>query len=1181
MEGGQSSSGSVAAQACCAPAASQPRAQARAWLLSIVLLGFVYFVAAKLGLLLAVPTIYASPFWPASGVALAGLLVCGYRAWPGVFIGCLLLNIGTVSLAAAASVAGGASLQALVGAFLVRRFGGFPSALDEGRDIARFMLLAGPLACWISATCGVATLVLVGFMPADDFAFNWWTWWIGDSLGVFVVAPLVLAWTAEPRESWRERRGWVSGAVCLASAVAVAFFIPASRWEQERTRAHFEESSASLGEALRASTSRYLEVLESVRDLHESSTELTWPEFRSFVTGPLARYPGFQAISWNPRIADSARAEEEQKLRRDGHANAGITERNAEGRLVPAARRSEYVFVRYIEPYEDNRPALGYDVASNPARLEALSRARDSGRPVATAQIALVQDARREPAVLAFVPVYRKGAPLDTQAQRRATLLGYMTGVFRVPDMVASSLTDLPQADLELVLRDGSAARTQPALYSSERAAPEDPSTWARLMKAGLAREIGIDFAGRHWVLNVSPTWEYLKTHRSWQSWAALAAGMFISGLIGAFLLLITGRSVRLETLAGRLQSEAAERKLAEEKIRRLNRVYAVLSGINGLLVRVRDREELYREACRIAVEVGALRMAWLGLYDRELMSVTPVAWHGQEDGFLDLMALSIRDPVKEGRGLVRRAIREKRPIIVQDIEHDEVFRLRQEALERGYRSGATVPLRIDGEVIGVLGLFAGEVRFFDGEEMRLLIELAGDISFALEHIRNSEQLEYLANFDPLTGLANGRLFHERLSEHARTVAQAGETFALCVVDVDRFKSINDVCGRQIGDALLKQIAARMVAATGDEARLARISADRFALVMPRVRTGDEVGRRVEQKLKACFGESFNVHDQALAVSAKIGVAMFPADGTGEAGLFANAEAALKKAKATGQRYVFHAPEITARVAEKLALENKLRQALQNGEFVLHYQPKVSTQTRQLEGVEALIRWQSPDRGLVAPGQFIPLLEETGLILDVGAWALRQAASDQRAWADRGVRAPRVAVNVSALQLRQPDFVATLSRALRREGTPAAIDLELTESLLMDDLDGNIGKLKAVRALGMKIAIDDFGTGHSSLAYLARLPVDSLKIDRSFVITMLEDPNTMSLVQMMISLAHTLKLQVVAEGVDAEPQAAILRLLRCDQMQGYLVGKPMPSDQLAALLEDNMSKHTSPCRLTG
>jgi len=293
---------------------------------------------------------------------------------------------------------------------------------------------------------------------------------------------------------------------------------------------------------------------------------------------------------------------------------------------------------------------------------------------------------------------------------------------------------------------------------------------------------------------------------------------------------------------------------------------------------------------------------------------------------------------------------------------------------------------------------------------------------------------------------------------------------------------------------------------------------------------------------------------------------MYPGDGDHAEALFANAEAALKKAKATGERYLFFAPAMTARIHENLSLENKLREALEKEQFVLHYQPKVDLENRGIVGVEALIRWQSPELGLVSPMKFIPLLEETGLILQVGSWALRRAALDHRAWAEQGLKAPRVAVNVSPIQLRQRDFVRDVEHAIMEGIAPVGIDLEITESLIMQDIHATIEKLVLLRKLGVQVAIDDFGTGYSSLSYLAKLPVETLKIDRSFVITMLEDPNTTTLVHTMITLAHSFQLKVVAEGVESEEQANMLRLLGCDQMQGYLFSKPLPVEALLPLL---------------
>ena len=611
---------------------------------------------------------------------------------------------------------------------------------------------------------------------------------------------------------------------------------------------------------------------------------------------------------------------------------------------------------------------------------------------------------------------------------------------------------------------------------------------------------------------------------------------------------------------------DITRRREAETGIKRLNRVYAVLSGINGLIVRVRDRTELYREACRIAVHSGGFKLAWIGAVDSEAMRVTPVAFDGNAQGYIDRMPMNLDDGTEEGRGLAGHAVRERKPMIANDIENDARILLRKEALMRGFRSLVVLPLVVADKVTGLLALYAESPGFFDDQEMRLLVELAGDISFALEHLEQEDKLDYLAYYDSVTGLANRTLFKERLEQQLHEAARTQRQLAVVIVDIERFRTINDTFGRQTGDALLKQMAARFLEVAGDPASLARLGADYFAVMIPNVRVEQDLVKLIETARSRILAEPFSVDGTQLRVATKAGIALFPNDAADVESLLRNAEAALKRAKQAGERQLFYTAQMTERVAEMLSLENKLRQALEKSEFVLHYQPKIDLDRRTIIGVEALIRWQSPEQGLVPPAKFIPLLEQTGLILDVGSWALRRAALDHRAWFERGINPPRVAVNVSAIQLRQRDFVDIVERAVMEGVAPTGIDLEITESLVMEDVEATIEKLKKVRALGIRMAIDDFGTGYSSLAYLAKLPVETIKIDRSFVITMLKDIDTATLVQTIITLAHSLKLTVVAEGVDSEEQAKILNLLRCDQMQGYLFSKPIPEPELVKLL---------------
>jgi diguanylate cyclase (GGDEF)-like protein len=646
----------------------------------------------------------------------------------------------------------------------------------------------------------------------------------------------------------------------------------------------------------------------------------------------------------------------------------------------------------------------------------------------------------------------------------------------------------------------------------------------------------------------------------------------------GAFNTMAEALKSSRDQLEDRVASRTEDLTHANIGIRRLNRVYAVLSKINALILRVKDREALFDGACRIAVEHGQFSAASIAVVDRETLRVRPVASAGAAQGLL--AALRPRDSLKndepEGPGAAALAIGQRKAVVINDVERDSRILRKKECVEHGVRSIAVLPIVVSNEAVGVLALFAGEPGFFDEQEMKLLSELAANIGFAVDHIEKQARLDYLAYYDALTGLANRTLFLERVAQHIRSAAGGGHKLAVFVMDLERFKNINDILGRSAGDSLLKQVAEWLMRDNGDANLVARVGADYFATVLPEVKP-ENSARSLEKSMRAFLEHPFRLNDAEFRIGAKVGIALFPNDGADAETLLRNAEAALKKAKAGGERYLFYTQAMNEHVAERLTLENQLRQALDKGEFVLHYQPKVNLATGELTGAEALIRWNDPRTGLVPPGRFIPILEETGLIFEVGRWALRQAIADYLRWRAAGLPAVRVAVNVSPLQLRNRGFVEEIGQAIGIDPHAAqGLELEITESLIMEDVKHSIASLRAIRAMGITMAIDDFGTGFSSLSYLAKLPVDTLKIDRSFVIDMTAGPQGLGLVSTIINLAHSLELTVVAEGVETEEQKRLLHLLSCDEMQGYLFSKPVPRDifETRFLTSDSVRQRT-------
>jgi len=627
-------------------------------------------------------------------------------------------------------------------------------------------------------------------------------------------------------------------------------------------------------------------------------------------------------------------------------------------------------------------------------------------------------------------------------------------------------------------------------------------------------------------------------------------------------LILGSGLAILIAALSGWIVlRDQAERRKAQDELTSLNRLYAVVSGINALGLQVRDRDDLFRNACSIAVERGEFVMAWIGMVHRSTKKIVPMAWAGADDRTMAAIRthLSSSAGSLQGTTLGARAIRNMAPVIANDVQRDESLAFGRMHAEAGVRSIAVLPLVVSGKAVGIFALYTDKPEFFDAAGILLLTELAGNVAFAIDYIERQERLDHFAYYDELTGLANRSLFIDRITQHMLSASSSGHKLAVFLIDLERFKKFNDSLGRAAGDILLQQVAEWLAQGSGNVNLLARVGADQFAMVLPEVTYEADMLRLLEKRIADFMSHPFRVNEVVYRIAAKVGIVLYPDDGTDADTLFKNAESAVKKAKVSGDRFLFYAQKMNETVPGSLGIENRLRLALEKEQFVLHYQPKVDLASGKITGAEALIRWNDPQNGLMPPASFISILEDTGLIHEVGRWALHKAIADHQRWRRLGLPAVRIAVNVSPLQLRHRRFVAQIEEAVSiAPGAAAGLELEITESLIMEDVDLSIVSLLAIRALGVTIAIDDFGTGFSSLSYLSKLPVDTLKIDRSFVVDMASESGGLTLVSVIINLAHALKLKVVAEGVATEEQLRELRLMHCDEMQGFLYGKPVP-----------------------
>jgi diguanylate cyclase (GGDEF)-like protein len=478
-------------------------------------------------------------------------------------------------------------------------------------------------------------------------------------------------------------------------------------------------------------------------------------------------------------------------------------------------------------------------------------------------------------------------------------------------------------------------------------------------------------------------------------------------------------------------------------------------------------------------------------------------------------------------------------------------------------------PLICDGQVIAAMVFYSDEPEVFDQQQTALLEEMAQDVSFALDTILRFEQhrqahdeLQRISNFDSLTGLPNRTLLLDRIDQAITSADKNDSTLGLLLIGLDRFKEVNNSYGHAVGDLVLRDIALRLKEIIPSGTTLARPGGDEFLVLVPDVVVTGCV-HLAGSLLSAISSQPVHAAEQSLTVTARIGISIWPIDSINGAGLLKNAYTALSRAKQGDEgSYQFFTADMTTRSVERLTLENKLRTALQQQQFIVYYQPKIDISNGTLSGCEALVRWQHPDQGIVGPDWFIPVMEEIGLISQLGSWVLEEACKQTVQWRQAGITKLTTAVNLSIAQLKTQTLIQEVREILQDTGMhPQDLELEITESIAMHDVKRTLAVIEGLKSLGVRIAIDDFGTGYSSLSYLKRLTADTLKIDRSFIKDLPNDKEDSVIAEAILALAKNLRMQVVAEGVETKEQLDFLKERTCQYVQGYYFAKPMPADQ--------------------
>lgn len=1076
-----------------------------------LLLAITYALAGALSLKVAVPTGYAAPLFPPAGIALSALLIFGRRVSAGVFLGSLFTQVLGAWLghypaglfAGTLLIPVGATAQALFGAWLAKKLVGFPNPLEAPRDVIRFLCVVAPLSCLVSSTLAHVVLASLDAIPAEDIVFSWWNWWAGDTLGVLVMSPLLFALFAKPEEPWKKRRLAVIMPLVVALGLLAVMYDQLREWEQLRIDTQFRRDAEGIGSLINKRLDAQLDMMLALDGLMSVRPQVNREQWHDFVTPWLSRYPGSQNFGWSPLIQDKDRTRFEAAVSASGFADFQIMNRAPDGQTFPAAQADDYLPILFIEPLDSNLSVLGLNPMSLPATADAIQRTRRSGLPEATPAFRLVQETGEQRGVVIYLAVNRREG-LD-----RGSLQGVISGAVRMDDTIDAAVNESLRNGIDICLVDLDGVRGNERLSGPEHCETTD---WiGNRLQVSLARE----FAGRQWRIVLRASDAYSATLRSWAVWISVAAGLSMVALLGMFLLITTGRARRTDELVSMRTVE--------------------LQAANS---RLRSQQETLAEAQRIA-RMGS----W----------AAPKGGRSVEcsDELCRILDLPCGEPVEMATMLAA---------IKPDDRHLLESAVGNAGARRGTSSFDCLSASKDGQVRILHFHVESADDSANGQQVR------GTVQDVTETRKAEAQIRLLARYDSLTGLPNRLHWLEHTRDRLAAARRHGEQIGVLFLDVDHFKTVNDSLGHPTGDRLLISVAHRLARCLRSEDMLARLGGDEFVILLDRIgHRGDAVN--VADKLLACLEEAIDLDGHELQMSASIGISLFPADGEDVDTLLKNADVAMYGAKQAGRNgYQLFVAEMNTRATNRLAMEHALRRAIERDELVLHYQPQLDQRSGRIIGCEALVRWAHPEKGMIAPEGFIPVAEESGLIVPLGKWVMEQACRQQHRWQQAGLSL-RVAINISALQFRRADFAQHVARSLAQSNAdPAMIELEITESALLEADEELIIRLETIRMLGVTLALDDFGTGYSSLAYLKRLPIDRLKIDRSFVEGLPGDAENAAIASATLSMAHALGREVVAEGVESEAQRRYLAERGCQYMQGYLFSAPMPVDAFEAWL---------------
>lgn len=952
-----------------------------------------YAVLALIGLLLAMEPSNASPIFPAAGLGLAAVLVFGRRALIGIFLGDVISSLAhawmtsttnEIPMTAILLMAFGSCLRAAAGSHLIQRWQQSNwQTLESEHTALAFIILGGLVSGVVAASIGVTSLLALNVIVPQEAIFSWWTWYLGDALGIMLFAPLSLCFLLAHVDVWRDRRRRLVAPMLVVFVLVGIGAWSAAQLEVESAEDRLSADGRRIARLITDHLNKHRETLASMSSYLEISSDIGFEQFERLAHHALQDNPELSALSFNEIVFDKQRTAYEIQL---GNmlpiGTFQITERNPQHQLVAAGQRSMYVPVRYISPLVKNRPAVGYDVFSEPTRRQAVEHAMATGEMSITAPIELVQGSPGNIGLLEFYPIHQN---VDLANTEHPKLKGFAVGVIKVDPMIKNATLGAIPAGLDIELKDLNADPQHNLLYRSDHSATNTLSVNTQ----AIAWSRPVTVANRKWQLTLLPSNQYQEQDSHRVAWAAGIVGLLFASLLQVLMLGMTGRSA----------------------------------------------------------------------------------------------------------------------------------------------------------VIG----------------------------------RKNKELQFLAYHDVLTGLPNRSAGRDRLTQALAESTADNSNLAVMYLDLNNFKQINDVHGHAKGDLLLKLVGQRLQSILSASDSVCRLSGDVFMLVLSHFTQAHQTTPICERILEH-ISKPFDLEGKQVSITASIGIALHPLSPNSDVDadiLMRRADTALHEAKQSGTAgYRFFQPQMNAKAMAYIETTDALRRSLEprNFAFELHYQPQIDLQNGRINGFEALIRWRRHDGRLALPGEFITIAEESGLIVPIGRWVLREACRQAVVWQAAGWGHCVVAVNLSVVQFLHGQVERDVEAALLDSGLdPRLLELEITESLLLQSDSTITRMLGRLKNRGIQIALDDFGTGYSSLAYLKQFKIDRLKIDRSFITDILEQESAKTIVQAMIQIAQSLKIKTIAEGIEDSKVANLLKAMACDEAQGYLYSKPLPAPEFERWMQQHQA----------